>query len=245
MTRKALLLDHIDASFLKQTMDHWGVPTTDIRTVLESDPKECSVVIFGGGTDIDPSIYGEGPGLYNQRPDLIRDRLEIAIYKWAAKNNVPMIGVCRGAQLLTALHGGKLIQHVTGHGGQDHETITKSQDVITMNSCHHQMMFPWYSSKEFEILAHTQRKQSKMYLGSGVEDVFKLWNIPDLFIRLEFVEPEIVWWPGSKTMCIQGHPEWMPEKSGMVRYINHMLERLVINESSGENCTTDSTQEVR
>lgn len=241
MTRKILCLDYIDAGFLKQTMDFWGASTKDITTTLKDDPANCSGVIFGGGTDIDASIYGEKPGIHNQRPDLSRDRLEIAVFKWAQKHNIPMIGVCRGAQLLTALNGGKLIQHVTGHGN-DHQTITKSGDVIIMNSCHHQMMFPWYSRKEFEILAHTQTKVSKMYLGSGHESVFKDWNLPEVFQRLHFVEPEVVWWPDTKALCIQGHPEWMHPKSGMVKYVNHVLERLVINGSKGSTCSTDSQE---
>lgn len=240
MARKLLVLTAIDGDFLLDK-DFWGADTRNILSAIDGDPADISAVVFGGGTDINSKIYDEKPGNNNQYPDERRDKLELLIYDWAYRHGIPMIGVCRGAQLLTALNGGKLIQHVTGHAGGNHECITNDGEVILMNSCHHQMMFPWTSRKEFKILAKTNTKLSMQYLGSGLNDFFNERNIPIEFIRTEFVEPEVVWWPESKAFCVQGHPEWMDTSSTMVQWINESLENLVIRDKS-RKCPSDSEQ---
>jgi len=238
--RQLLVLAAIDGGFL-HNKDYWGNDTRDVLKCIDGDPADVSAVVFGGGTDIDSNIYDELPGNQNQYPDTRRDKLEQLVFDWALRHNVPMIGVCRGAQLLTALNGGKLIQHVTGHAGGNHECITSDGEIILMNSCHHQMMFPWISRKDFKILAKTNVKRSMQYLGSGANDFFKEKNLPDIFVRTEFVEPEVVWWPDSKAFCVQGHPEWMPNTSTMVQWINESLENLIIR-GKERSCSTNSEQ---
>ena len=111
--------------------------------------EKGDILIFEGGTDINPEIYGEKPGKYTQRPDSGRDNIEIDAFNLARDENIPMIGICRGAQLFTALLGGKLIQHVNGHMG-NHEITTKGGKILVSSSCHHQMMVP---PREHELLA--------------------------------------------------------------------------------------------
>ena len=61
-----------------------------------------------GGVDIDSSLYGEPRHPKTQIPDKKRDREELEKIKTAIRLKVPIIGVCRGAQLLCVYHGGKL-----------------------------------------------------------------------------------------------------------------------------------------
>lgn len=64
-------------------------------------------VIIGGGDDIDPQLYaGDDPGTGHYDPQ--RDRFELAIIDAALKDGLPMLGICRGAQLINVAHGGDL-----------------------------------------------------------------------------------------------------------------------------------------
>ena len=91
--------------------------------VLPPDDLDADVLrvldglVLAGGADIGPGIYGEAPApLTDSRPD--RDAGEVTLARAALDRDVPVLGVCRGMQLLVALAGGRLHQHlpdVVGH----------------------------------------------------------------------------------------------------------------------------------
>ncbi|MEM9783973.1 MAG: gamma-glutamyl-gamma-aminobutyrate hydrolase family protein [Pseudomonadota bacterium] len=68
-------------------------------------------VIIGGGDDISVDLYG-GELLPNARFDHARDRLEIALITEAEERGLPMLGVCRGAQLINVVRGGTLHEDI-------------------------------------------------------------------------------------------------------------------------------------
>lgn len=115
--------------------------------------KEADIVMFTGGEDINPSLYGDIP--HPTTHFTSRDIKEVEAFNNAPKTAL-LIGGCRGAQLLTALSGGKLFQHVTGHGGGSggHEITTSDNRKFRITSCHHQMMNPYGLPKEdYNLLA--------------------------------------------------------------------------------------------
>ncbi len=69
-------------------------------------------LILAGGGDVDPVHFNEEPqpGLGEITPD--RDRFEIMLIKAALKKNLPVLGICRGAQVLNVACGGTVIQHI-------------------------------------------------------------------------------------------------------------------------------------
>ncbi len=69
--------------------------------------KTLDGLIVGGGDDIDPEHYG-GEASERDEFDPERDRLEIRWIKWALQNHVPILGICRGAQLVNVVLGGNL-----------------------------------------------------------------------------------------------------------------------------------------
>ena len=97
------------------------------------------ILILHGGTDIDTKLYGEAPEAHTDTPDRRRDAFEVKCIKKGMEVGAKFYGVCRGAQLLTALNGGKLIQHITGHHGNHSLDEFKG---ISTTSCHHQAMIP-------------------------------------------------------------------------------------------------------
>lgn len=179
-------------------VDKWEV-------VYEPDDikRKDAILILHGGADISPSLYGEKPNkhTYADPYPSNRDRVELKLYHKAQELGIPIYGICRGAQLLCVLNGGKLIQHVTGHNSE-HRITTIDGVTFKSNSAHHQMMSPGYT--DHELIAWTTHPQSNAYLG---EDEKHLRMV---------VEPEIVFFPKTKALGIQGHPEWLTPKSMLV-----------------------------
>lgn len=104
--------------------------------------KKCDAIILWGGTDINPKYYNEEPHPANgYYPDSHRDQYEWQWMSDAIAAGVPIIGVCRGAQFLCAKAGGKLIQHMSGHGMRNHRILTLKGE-YTSTSDHHQALIP-------------------------------------------------------------------------------------------------------
>ncbi len=81
-------------------------------------------LMLAGGSDVDPGSYGARlhPETGGIRPE--RDRFELALGTRALKRDMPMLGICRGMQILNVMQGGTLQQHVpevVGH--QDHRHL--------------------------------------------------------------------------------------------------------------------------
>ncbi|AFY72556.1 putative glutamine amidotransferase [Synechococcus sp. PCC 7502] len=123
----------LQSSYVKSVRDAGGIPL--LLPPGESDPSvllsKLDGVILAGGGDIEPEIYnGEShPAVYAVDPE--RDRFEIALAKLALSQNVPILGICRGLQVLNVADGGDLVPHVPDLFGtdiahrHDHEEETK------------------------------------------------------------------------------------------------------------------------
>lgn len=80
-------------------------------------------LVLSGGADIDPERYGEIPLATTDQPRRDRDAFEIALFREAQRAGIPILGICRGAQLINVALGGSLIQHVpdvVGHTRYQH-----------------------------------------------------------------------------------------------------------------------------
>lgn len=159
-------------------------------------PNKADLFMFAGGADVHPFLYGE---LSNDKtiPHAERDLHEQWCFNYAKKNEIPMLGICRGSQFLTVMAGGSLFQHVDGHRG-DHTTFLSNGRVITVTSTHHQMMNPYVlPDDEYKVVGVSTHMISQ-YI-DGYNNVVKL---PE-----NFPEPEFVYYPKINALCIQGHPE--------------------------------------
>jgi putative glutamine amidotransferase len=75
-------------------------------------------LVITGGKDIDPARYGQAPHLETDEPRRDRDAWEFALLAGALRRGLPVLGICRGAQVLNVALGGTLHQHlpdVVGH----------------------------------------------------------------------------------------------------------------------------------
>jgi GMP synthase-like glutamine amidotransferase len=153
---------------------------------------EPDVVAWMGGTDINPQLYGEA-NLYSQAPATQRDAWEVALHK--RFKDKPKIGVCRGAQLLNVLNGGRLYQHVDHHAGAHHAITDIHGEQTVVCSVHHQMMIIPSSA----TLVGWSTNLSTLRLAEGIEERGPLE-----------AEPEVVFFEEDKALCFQAHPEFGP-----------------------------------
>ncbi|WP_307803868.1 gamma-glutamyl-gamma-aminobutyrate hydrolase family protein [Micromonospora echinofusca] len=92
--------------------------------VLPPDDGDADVLagldglVLAGGADLDPARYAEPPGRWTEsRPD--RDAGEFTLLTAALGADLPVLGVCRGMQLLAVAYGGRLHQHLPDVVGHD------------------------------------------------------------------------------------------------------------------------------
>ena len=76
-------------------------------------------ILFSGGSDLEPSLYGAEahPETTGTRPE--RDRAELALMEAALARDLPMLAVCRGLEILNVARGGDLVQHLPDVVGDD------------------------------------------------------------------------------------------------------------------------------
>lgn len=196
---------------------------------LTSDSKlnHDDVLIVWGGADISPSLYKKYPATSCHADSIPsrRDQFEWHFMNQAVSLGVPIIGICRGAQMLCALAGGHLIQDVDGHMG-GHNATTYDGKTLSVSSVHHQMLYPW--NVEHEMIAWSSKKRSVDRQGNpNYTDV----NESGEDIQVEVpCEPEFVYFPKVKGFAVQWHPEFMENDAEATKYIfNFMKEKLNVH----------------
>lgn len=190
--------------------------SSDYLSVEDTEFPKDSVVLFGGGADISTALYNQKPSSYTHSTDRlsVRDVVEKHAFNKAKNLGIPMIGICRGAQLICALSGGSLYQHVDNHG-TSHPMTTNEGEVMVVSSVHHQMMNP--EKTNHELIGWSESIRSKVHIVEG-----------DVNVKVE-VEPEIIYFKDTKGLAIQFHPEFMSENSRAVEYSKQLVQKLLIS----------------
>lgn len=84
---------------------------------VERDLVRADALVLGGSfTDIAPAIYRESPRTEIREPDVARDREDLRVLCSALRAGVPLVGICRGHQLLNVVFGGNLFQDLREDG---------------------------------------------------------------------------------------------------------------------------------
>ena len=105
----------IPASYLRAVERAGGVPVL-VPPVgaggAESVIRGLDGIIFAGGGDVDPSLYGAERHDQTSEPQPMRDRAELTLLRAVIEADLPFLAICRGLQLLNVARGGILIQHL-------------------------------------------------------------------------------------------------------------------------------------
>lgn len=184
----------------------------DLTTKLDL----ADLVVWTGGADIEPSLYGERP-LPTTYCDPGRDKYEVGVFNDLPKTDGPMkVGICRGAQLLCALSGGSLWQDIEGHG-RSHEVMdVGTGELVTVSSMHHQEMIPPTGSVVWAKAAEAAHK-------TKIEKGVKYTNTNGLKV---FQDVEAVWIPQTSSFCFQPHPEIGPRSC--TEYFFKLVDKALI-----------------
>lgn len=137
-----------------------------VRWIDPDDPQKaaeeavaCDGLLLPGGADIDPHLYGQEPTEKCGKPNVLRDAAEPLIFKRMLEAGKPILGICRGMQLMNVCLGGTLIQDISdtqccSHSrfmsrskGEHHVTLSPGSrlhsilgDKTLVNSLHHQVV---------------------------------------------------------------------------------------------------------
>ena len=183
---------------------------------LVKSVEEADIVCWLGGEDINPKIYGEKPaGAYGWSD--ARDLEDFNIFQQAGRRF--KIGICRGAQFLNCVppNNGRLWQDVDMHNGHDHPvTDYITGEELMVNSLHHQQL---RLSNKGELVAGCNLSREKNAYSA-------YWSFSDIESGKseEDVDVEVAWYPGSRSLCFQPHPEFDPE-GPTGKYFESLLNR--------------------
>ncbi len=180
--------------------------------VMAADPNTAIDLLDGlmlaGGSDIDPDFYGAPRHPLTVGTVPARDRFELALARRALERDLPVLGICRGMQVLNVARGGTLIQDLPEHyGHSDHRRVSGSFD----GSDHHVRLaagsLAARSAGEHRHATKSHHHQGVQRIGEGF--VVSGWSeLDDL--------PEAIEDPArSFALGVQWHPE-ADERSQLV-----------------------------
>ena len=86
------------------------IPLLDDMEALRAVYDGMDGILIPGGVDIDPAAFGETPHERLGRIDPARDRVELQLVRWAVEDHKPVLGLCRGLQVINVALGGTLYQ---------------------------------------------------------------------------------------------------------------------------------------
>lgn len=184
---------------------------------LTDTMKESDLVLFTGGEDVSPALYGEPVGRYTGF-NVRRDTFEINEYKEARKLNKPMLGICRGAQFLCVMAGGRLVQDQENKYSV-HNIETEIGVKMPITSTHHQAQYPYdMIDGSYRVIGWTENL-SRYHLNGKDEEISEK----------PFKEAEIVFYPTINALGIQGHPEYsiMNKYPVTLDYLQDLVDRLL------------------
>ena len=108
------------------------IPPMSSADALVTIRSQLDGLLLAGGSDVDPTLYGEDAIPECKSLDPERDRLELELAQWALQRRLPTFGICRGMQVLNVAAGGSLYQDIATQlrGGLDHLAEGKARSHI-------------------------------------------------------------------------------------------------------------------
>jgi gamma-glutamyl-gamma-aminobutyrate hydrolase PuuD len=91
--------------------------------------SDSAGLVLTGGSDVDPGLYGETRQAETEPPDEGRDALEASLVEEALAQDLPILAICRGLQILNVSQGGTLIQHLDPPNRHERSDVSRELPV--------------------------------------------------------------------------------------------------------------------
>jgi putative glutamine amidotransferase len=126
-------VEQVNQAYVDAVVRAGGIPF--VLPVLDPDDAEPALLaldglLLTGGGDVEPSLYGALPVAEVYGLDPARDASEMALVRAAGRAGLPVLGICRGAQVLNVALGGSLVQHVPAVTGVDHRLRDRAYEFV-------------------------------------------------------------------------------------------------------------------
>lgn len=179
------------------------------RTMLHDLLARVDGIMLAGGADIDPTLYGEKPEPGLEQLDPGRDQIERAVTEWALAHQMPVLGICRGMQMINIALGGTLYQDLPKDGPVPHRIDPITYESLTKNG--HELLvepssiFARLVGDQSSTWVNSMHHQAVKQLGSNLRT--SAWT-SDMI-------PEVIEYTGLDNWLVgvQGHPEAMTTES--------------------------------
>ena len=194
----------------------WMIPLFEVeddRATLREIYSRLDAVFLSGGVDMDPASYGEPRHPLLGRIDPPRDRSELQLARWAMRDGKPVLGVCRGMQVVNVAAGGTLFQDVEA----EYPGAIKHDYFPTQGFERHFLAHPMKIAKDSllgrvfeanECLVNSMHHQGVKMLGEGLRAC--AWAPDGLIEAVETTD-------GSFVLGVQWHPEMLSDSCTRTR----------------------------
>ncbi len=177
------------------------------------DPASLDGLIVGGGSDIDPALYGARRHKRTVHIDRRRDKMEWQLLERLYPKNIPILGICRGMQMLNVFLGGTLNQHVFDLDLKfAHTRSALPHKMVTIKP--HTLLHRILGVRRCEVNA--LHHQSVRKPGKGL--IVNAYDENRIVQGIEHAKHPFY-------LGVQWHPEYMPQSALQRRLFTALVER--------------------
>lgn len=203
------VLDEVNYNYIHSIVAAGGapvlLPVVEREDVIEGYLSIIDGIMFTGGNDISPMLYGENPIKEVVSISEDRDYFEFLLYKKAYMRSIPMLGICRGVQLINTAAGGTLYQDINA---QKENSISHSQSDTPASNLYHSIKIS-KDSKLYSIMGSEELSVNSFHHQS-VKKTAPGFNItalsPDGIVEaIESTDKSFI-------LGVQWHPEGLVDK---------------------------------
>ncbi|MCD8193481.1 MAG: gamma-glutamyl-gamma-aminobutyrate hydrolase family protein [Tannerellaceae bacterium] len=197
------------------------IPVITDGELLRRIVSQLDGLVLTGGADADPYWYGEEPLQQLQSIDPARDTLELKLIKMAADRNIPILGICRGEQLINIAFGGTLYQDIPAQRSPDY--IKHVQQAPREHGSHTISIL--HDSQLAAIVQTTSARVNSFHHQAGKE-------IAPGFRAVAFTSDNVVEaieaWPNRPILGVQWHPEAMAGDTTMQKLFCFLINKATV-----------------
>lgn len=196
------------------------IPVMDDEAGLRAVLDRLDALILTGGEDVHPSYYGEEPLPELGKVNDERDVYDLLLIKLAAERNLPMLGICRGEQLINVAFGGTLYQDIPSQHADS--TVCHDQQEPSRVVTHYVQLLPGSLvariTGQAELVTNTHHHQAVRRVAPG----FRVsgWACDSIAEVIETID-------GRPILGVQFHPEGqaITGDSVMIRFFDHLVQQ--------------------